>query len=843
MILAVLAESALRSVILGSAVWVGLHLFRVRNPHMHMTCWAIVLMASMTMPLLMHWTTVTLPVAPSVAAAPAHLWPAASLSPDLLPASPPTMPPVAAAAPQVAQHGLNWWAVATAIYAVVAGLLLLRLAIGLFLTWRLVRRATPLHAPWVGDADVRVSQLVGGPVTFRATILLPSDYGDWDIAKRSAVLAHEGAHVANRDFYLLLLAALNRAVFWFSPFAWWQSLRLAELAEIISDARALEIVDDRLSYAQILLDLVQHARQAPAGLHMARACTVRSRVERILDGSATVAAAGWHKRLWTAAATTPVAIVCALTIAWSTPSRSTLVTNDAASVTPAARGSQSVDFYAAGPGSILAVFYDGDQLWGQLTWQRKFRLPQAQDGTVSYPSTTGPVTWAVGDERHPAELVLHQHGQEVRAARIATRAQKATATDAGAIAAYVGWYELDPTHMLTVTRDGDRISIQGTGRSKSEITPDGGDSYAGDQGRQMIFLRDEQDRVAQLLHYEPGKGARLAPRIDATRVATIQAEGLRRITEAPDRFRGQAPMPGTREAVLRGIADLQNGTPNYDQMTPALRAKLRSNSALMTSALKALGAVETIFFRGVGPGGYDIYGLKFANGLAEIRVLLSADGKAEDVIFRPDGDATLGFILPCSRETNLKPRAGAAPVSVYFYNDTGADMQLFELDAEGRRVARGIIGQDMSSTVWTTVDTPWVVTDASGACLQVVLPGLRTRFNTVEGVRGLERWNSPRTTPLAGSEEMLRQYIEALIRGQPNYDQMTPQVAAFTRDQLPLNRAILSRLGALQAISFRGISGSDNDIYMAHFANGTAEWRIGLNKDRTIGRIALGPQY
>ena len=58
-------------------------------------------------------------------------------------------------------------------------------------------------------------------------------------------------------------------MFWFSPFAWWQSLRLAELAEIISDARALEIVDDRLSYAQILLDLVQHARQAPAGLHMA----------------------------------------------------------------------------------------------------------------------------------------------------------------------------------------------------------------------------------------------------------------------------------------------------------------------------------------------------------------------------------------------------------------------------------------------------------------------------------------------------------------------------------------------------------------------------------------------
>jgi hypothetical protein len=72
---------------------------------------------------------------------------------------------------------------------------------------------------------------------------------------------------------------------------------------------------------------------------------------------------------------------------------------------------------------------------------------------------------------------------------------------------------------------------------------------------------------------------------------------------------------------------------------------------------------------------------------------------------------------------------------------------------------------------------------------------------------------------------------------------MTSEVAAHTRQQLPLNRAILTRLGTLKAISFRGVSASDNDIYMVHFANGTAEWRIGLAKDQTIGRIALGPQY
>jgi bla regulator protein blaR1 len=68
-------------------------------------------------------------------------------------------------------------------------------------------------------------------------------------------------------------------------------------------------------------------------------------------------------------------------------------------------------------------------------------------------------------------------------------------------------------------------------------------------------------------------------------------------------------------------------------------------------------------------------------------------------------------------------------------------------------------------------------------------------------------------------------------------------VAAQTRQQLPFNQAILSRFGALRSVTFRTVSAMGSDVYVAHFANGSAEWRIGLVKDGTIGRIALGPQY
>ena len=89
----------------------------------------------------------------------------------------------------------------------------------------------------------------------------------------------------------------------------------------------------------------------------------------------------------------------------------------------------------------------------------------------------------------------------------------------------------------------------------------------------------------------------------------------------------------------------------------------------------------------------------------------------------------------------------------------------------------------------------------------------------------------------------MRRYIDEVVSGQPNYDRMTPEVSGETRQQLQLNQAILAKLGPLRAISFRGVSLFGNDIYTAHFADGSAEWRIGLVRDGRIGRISLGPEY
>ena len=843
--LAILAESALRSLVLGSAVWVGLNLVRVRNPHLHMTSWVMVLVASLSMPFLMHWTTVTITLDPLPVPSPENLWPANNPLAEPLRWSQPSELGIPLAARGNNHEAVNWLSVATAIYGLVAGMLLLRLALGIYLTWRLVRAAKPIDEPWAVNANVRVSDAIAGPVTFGSTILLPPQCIDWDLPKRRAVLAHEGAHVANRDFHILLLASLNRAVFWFSPFAWWQLIRLAELAEIISDARALEVFEDRLSYAEILLDLVQNVRRPPAVLEMARACTVRTRVERIVAATTVPAKAGWRKRLWTAAAILPVVIVSAGSIAYRTPPVSTLAIDGAADATTAVRKPQLAEFYSLGR-TIFAIFREGDDLFGQLTGQRKLRLSAAGDGTYSYPAAAGRITFALGDEQQPSELVLSQNGRELRAARVAGMSHQGIEADASQIDSYLGWYELAPSRVLTVTQDGDRIFVQETGRPKFAVAAEGADAFSDNRGDLVIFLRDAQAKVTQVLLQDPVSGARVAPRVAVARAKEIEEEFARRIAKVPDRFREQAPLPGSKEAILRGIEDMQRGAPNYDRMSARLAAKIRREVSELHPMFKALGAVESIFFRGVGPGGYDIYGVKFANGFAEFRLLLGTDGKADNVIFRPDGNEALGGIVACSDEPGLRSQSDTAPIRLLLYNDSGSDIQIFKLDAEGKRTAHGMIGDDRSSSILTYVGSPWVITDTSGKCLQIVLPGQRTRYHTVEGSRSgvqPDRPVPPRTAPMAGSDEMLRQYIEALGRGEPNYDRMTAEVAAQTRAQLPFDQAILTRLGALRAVSFRGVSALGSDIYMAHFAHGTAEWRIGLVKDGTIGRIALGPQY
>jgi beta-lactamase regulating signal transducer with metallopeptidase domain len=856
MMLSILAESALRAFVLGGAVWLGLYLLRVRIPSAHMTAWIMVLLASLSMPLLSHWTTVTLTVqAPPLP--PMEAMPSVDVArPEALPALPSPESTVSAATSHPAHQGIaiNWWMVATVTYMLGAAFMLLRLLLGLHLTWRIVRASRPLHEKWTGDWDVRASSDVTGPVTVGSTILVPPDYTAWDATKRQAVLAHEGAHVANGDFYLLLLASLNRVLFWFSPFAWWQLVRLAELAEIISDDRAIEVLSDRVSYAEVLLELVRGAQgkvQAKAQGHsiameMARGYTVPTRIEIILAAATLPPRLGWRKRLSIVATILPFVVVSAGSIAYRTVPAAAHAVDAASDEAVAARRPQHTAFYSMGSNAVFAISGEGAEQFGQVTGARRLRLAALKDGAVSYSAAAGEITFAGDYDRQAAELVLRQHGHDVRAVRIAELSGEAGVSDKTSSDQYVGWYRLTPNRVLAVTREGDHVLAQDTGQTPVELVASGADAFVGKNGEVVIFLRDDKAEINRILFQEPVYGPRIAPRVDAEQARAAEARMARRVAEVSSRFTEQTPAPGSREAVLRGIEEIRHGTPNYDRMREGLAAAIRRQLPDLQVMLASFGAVDQIFFRGVGGGGYDIYGVKFANGSAEFRLSLAPDGKVNDLFLHADGDDEPGGAVECGKEASLKPPSDNIPIHITLFNNTGSDIHIYNLDRNGGRIEHGTIADSRWSVVLTSVNSPWVITDRSGQCLQVVLPGQDTRYFPIEAAgtdTPIRSNKASRNAPQAGSEDGLREYIIGLAQGQPNYDHMTPELADWTRLQLPYDQALVRKLGDLRALSFRGLTRTGMNIYMASFANGTAEWRIGLARNGAVARIALGPQY
>jgi beta-lactamase regulating signal transducer with metallopeptidase domain len=195
-------------------------------------------------------------------------------------------------------------AIAVVLYFAVTLTLLVRFAVGVVLTRKLIRASRPIldarlaGISALGRLPVAESDRISVPVTagvWRSTILLPVDWRAWDNAKLSAVLAHEGSHVVRRDALTQRLSLLHRAIFWFSPLAWWLDRHIANLAEQASDEAALTCGADRHDYARTLLGFIEALNAVPGrirwqGVSMAKQGQTEERLERILawKGSVTM---------------------------------------------------------------------------------------------------------------------------------------------------------------------------------------------------------------------------------------------------------------------------------------------------------------------------------------------------------------------------------------------------------------------------------------------------------------------------------------------------------------------------------------------------------------------------
>ncbi|MNE98131.1 hypothetical protein D3C80_1966090 [compost metagenome] len=70
---------------------------------------------------------------------------------------------------------------------------------------------------------------------------------------------------------------------------------------------------------------------------------------------------------------------------------------------------------------------------------------------------------------------------------------------------------------------------------------------------------------------------------------------------------------------------------------------------------------------------------------------------------------------------------------------------------------------------------------------------------------------------------------------------MTPPLAALVREQAPLVKAELDRLGSLQSVVFKGVLQEGSDVYEVRFDRGTLECGLTLAPDGKLSGIYFRP--
>lgn len=192
-------------------------------------------------------------------------------------------------------------AIVPALYAAGVLLLLLRLVVQYFMTWRGVRRAVLVHDDdWM--RELRASEALLGvrrrvelrrslecvmPFVFgiwRPTVVLPATADLWSHDRRRAVLLHELAHAARHDCLTQVLAGAACALYWVHPGVWRLARRQRVEQELACDDRVVAAGEDAVSYAGHLVELARTLPSRPTlAAAMAGAGPVERRVRALLD--------------------------------------------------------------------------------------------------------------------------------------------------------------------------------------------------------------------------------------------------------------------------------------------------------------------------------------------------------------------------------------------------------------------------------------------------------------------------------------------------------------------------------------------------------------------------------
>jgi CubicO group peptidase (beta-lactamase class C family) len=123
--------------------------------------------------------------------------------------------------------------------------------------------------------------------------------------------------------------------------------------------------------------------------------------------------------------------------------------------------------------------------------------------------------------------------------------------------------------------------------------------------------------------------------------------------------------------------------------------------------------------------------------------------------------------------------------------------------------------------------------------------GVRLASSTAEPLLAAAERTAQRVstqTPAPGSEEQVRHLLADLASGTPDYQRMSPQIAAQTREQLTWLQPWIAGMGALQSLSFNAVEAQGEDVWDATFERDRIRVQIHIGDDGRLIGVTFPPR-
>jgi beta-lactamase regulating signal transducer with metallopeptidase domain len=194
---------------------------------------------------------------------------------------------------------------------------------------------------------------------------------------------------------------------------------------------------------------------------------------------------------------------------------------------------------------------------------------------------------------------------------------------------YVGHFQIAPTSILTVTRDGAQLSAQISGQPTFPIYADTQKEFHWQVVPARVTFSGDANGLAATATIHQNGADIVATRVDDTAAAQAQEQLTARIT-------GQQPQAGAETALRKTMSALASGSPNYGDMIEPLQNAVRQQKPAMDAFLPKLGPVQTAEFKGVSDAGADKYLVTHQSGKQSQWIIqLAADGRISTLMVLP----------------------------------------------------------------------------------------------------------------------------------------------------------------------------------------------------------------